>query len=69
MKPQTEDFGRSVDNQSDGEPGEACPPKWNGPIERNNADGQVRSPEHETAGSGSKVTWQGFIDWMTSRGA
>ena len=69
MKPRTDDIGRSVDDKGNGEARESRPPKWSGPIEKTGLEGQIRSPEGESEGGGSKVTWQGFIDWMTSRGA
>jgi hypothetical protein len=68
MRPQASDRGRERAVAANGREPDNGAPDRNSPDEKRARRGVLLSQEPETR-AGSKVTWQGFVAFMTARGA
>jgi hypothetical protein len=69
MKSTTKDFERELAVRTNGQNRDEGRPGWSGSIEKPQVARGILMPQRAIGRPESKVTWQGFVNWMTARGA
>ena len=68
MTAKASDSWRGPVVEANGEGADGAPPGCLRPAQKGPSAEEIRLPPGASERPGSKVTWQGFVDWMTARG-